>query len=247
MLGLGLVLNPAAIFFGRRRGCIQAAVVALSRLPSQLHTGRRHGYIQATVAAQYQLPSWPRSSIGCRRGPVSAPVIGRCLGRAGHRLGHAHHGRERVQIARVFRHHLSEIHVAAPFLFLSDLRGSWLQLVAASFIGGHLHRSIVAVLHCCCCNLLLQLVLLVLQLALHVLSATAGWLSAGARKDFCSVVHYYGGKCSLLFSSGLLILVDLIMSQPTAILINITLDGQNYSEWVFCVETALRGYGLLFI
>jgi hypothetical protein len=37
-----------------------------------------------------------------------------------------------------------------------------------------------------------------------------------------------------------------IMSQSTAIPVNITLDGQNYSEWSFCVETALRGYGLAF-
>jgi hypothetical protein len=36
------------------------------------------------------------------------------------------------------------------------------------------------------------------------------------------------------------------MSQSTAIPVNITLDGQNYSEWSFCVETALRGYGLAF-
>ncbi|GJN03388.1 hypothetical protein PR202_ga20826 [Eleusine coracana subsp. coracana] len=34
------------------------------------------------------------------------------------------------------------------------------------------------------------------------------------------------------------------MSQLNAIVINITLDGQNYSEWSFCVETALGGYGL---
>jgi hypothetical protein len=31
------------------------------------------------------------------------------------------------------------------------------------------------------------------------------------------------------------------MSQSTAILVNITLDGHNYREWAFCVETALRG------
>jgi hypothetical protein len=31
-----------------------------------------------------------------------------------------------------------------------------------------------------------------------------------------------------------------------AIVFNITLDGQNYPEWAFCVETALRGHGLLF-
>jgi hypothetical protein len=36
------------------------------------------------------------------------------------------------------------------------------------------------------------------------------------------------------------------MSQPTAIPINIVLDGQNYHEWAFCVETALRGHGLAF-
>jgi hypothetical protein len=31
-----------------------------------------------------------------------------------------------------------------------------------------------------------------------------------------------------------------------AIVVNITLDGQNYPKWAFCVETALRGHGLLF-
>jgi len=36
------------------------------------------------------------------------------------------------------------------------------------------------------------------------------------------------------------------MSQITAIVINITLDGPNYLEWAFSVETALRGVGLLF-
>jgi len=35
------------------------------------------------------------------------------------------------------------------------------------------------------------------------------------------------------------------MSQINAIVINITLDGQNYPEWAFSVETALRGCGLL--
>ena len=34
------------------------------------------------------------------------------------------------------------------------------------------------------------------------------------------------------------------MSQLNTIII--TLDGQNYPEWAFCVETALRGHGLLF-
>jgi hypothetical protein len=28
--------------------------------------------------------------------------------------------------------------------------------------------------------------------------------------------------------------------------INITLDGQNYREWSFCVETTLRGHGFAF-
>jgi hypothetical protein len=36
------------------------------------------------------------------------------------------------------------------------------------------------------------------------------------------------------------------MSQSTLISVNITLDGQNYRERSFCVETALRGYGLAF-
>jgi hypothetical protein len=36
------------------------------------------------------------------------------------------------------------------------------------------------------------------------------------------------------------------MSQTSAIAINIFLDGQNYHKWAFCVETALRGYGLAF-
>jgi hypothetical protein len=31
-----------------------------------------------------------------------------------------------------------------------------------------------------------------------------------------------------------------------AIVVNIVLDGQNYPEWAFCVQTALRGHGLLF-
>jgi hypothetical protein len=40
--------------------------------------------------------------------------------------------------------------------------------------------------------------------------------------------------------------IAFIMSHSTAIPINITLDGHNYREWAFCVETALRGHGLLF-
>ena len=35
-------------------------------------------------------------------------------------------------------------------------------------------------------------------------------------------------------------------SQLSAIVINITLDGQNYLEWAFTVETASRGHGLYF-
>ena len=34
------------------------------------------------------------------------------------------------------------------------------------------------------------------------------------------------------------------MAQISPIVINITLDGSNYPEWSFCVETALRGQGL---
>ena len=36
------------------------------------------------------------------------------------------------------------------------------------------------------------------------------------------------------------------MSQINTTVINITLDGQNYPEWAFFVETALRCHGLLF-
>jgi hypothetical protein len=34
------------------------------------------------------------------------------------------------------------------------------------------------------------------------------------------------------------------VSHLNAIVVNITLDGHNYPEWAFCVETALRGTGL---
>jgi hypothetical protein len=34
------------------------------------------------------------------------------------------------------------------------------------------------------------------------------------------------------------------VSHFNAIVVNITLDGHNYPEWAFCVETALRGTGL---
>jgi hypothetical protein len=37
-----------------------------------------------------------------------------------------------------------------------------------------------------------------------------------------------------------------IKSQFNAISVPVTLDGQNYREWAFCVETALRGHGLAF-
>ena len=36
-----------------------------------------------------------------------------------------------------------------------------------------------------------------------------------------------------------------IVSQVNAIVVSITLDGQNYPEWAFSVETTLRGCGLL--
>ena len=35
------------------------------------------------------------------------------------------------------------------------------------------------------------------------------------------------------------------MSHPTAITIPVQLDGHNYREWAFCVETVLGGYGLV--
>jgi hypothetical protein len=46
----------------------------------------------------------------------------------------------------------------------------------------------------------------------------------------------------LLFFSVLL----LCIMSANAIVVNIVLDGQNYPEWAFCVQTALRGHGLLF-
>jgi hypothetical protein len=46
----------------------------------------------------------------------------------------------------------------------------------------------------------------------------------------------------LLFFSILL----LFNMSANAIVVNIVLDGQNYPEWAFCVQTALRGHGLLF-
>lgn len=36
------------------------------------------------------------------------------------------------------------------------------------------------------------------------------------------------------------------MSQINVTVIGITLEGPNYHEWAFCMETILRGYGLLF-
>jgi hypothetical protein len=46
----------------------------------------------------------------------------------------------------------------------------------------------------------------------------------------------------LLFFSDLLI----CNMSANAIVVNIVLDGHNYPEWVFCVQTALRGHGLHF-
>jgi hypothetical protein len=51
-------------------------------------------------------------------------------------------------------------------------------------------------------------------------------------------------------ATPLVCLVSLIFIEfnmtTNAIVVNITLDGQNYPEWAFCVETTLRGHGLLF-
>eukprot|EP00267_Zea_mays_P051312 XP_020404239.1 uncharacterized protein LOC103647952 [Zea mays] len=51
-------------------------------------------------------------------------------------------------------------------------------------------------------------------------------------------------------AAPLVCLVSLISIEfnmaTNAIVVNITLDGQNYPEWAFYVETALRGHGLLF-
>jgi hypothetical protein len=45
------------------------------------------------------------------------------------------------------------------------------------------------------------------------------------------------------FSDNVLLLFNMLAND---IVVNIMLDGQNYPEWVFCVQTALRGHGLLF-
>jgi hypothetical protein len=39
---------------------------------------------------------------------------------------------------------------------------------------------------------------------------------------------------------------NMSQTQINAIVVNITLDGQSYHEWAFCVETVLRGFGLYF-
>jgi hypothetical protein len=53
--------------------------------------------------------------------------------------------------------------------------------------------------------------------------------------------------CCVIGSSSSLFVypVHYIMS-VTAIVVNIILDGHNYSEWAFYVQTALQGNGLLF-
>jgi hypothetical protein len=50
------------------------------------------------------------------------------------------------------------------------------------------------------------------------------------------------------FVSDLLFFSDLLICNMSAnaIVVNIVLDGQNYPEWAFCVQTALKGHGLLF-
>ena len=49
--------------------------------------------------------------------------------------------------------------------------------------------------------------------------------------------------CCCPFNSALALAI-FTMAQISPIVINITLDGSNYPEWSFCVETALRGHGL---
>jgi hypothetical protein len=68
----------------------------------------------------------------------------------------------------------------------------------------------------------------------------------------CSTVHpllplgilvpFSQSVSDLLFFSVLL----LCNMSANAIVVNIVLDEQNYPEWAFCVQTALRGHGLLF-
>ena len=71
-------------------------------------------------------------------------------------------------------------------------------------------------------------------------------VSASAAQDLRQLIHV--GLLSA--AAPLVCLVSLISIgfniATNAIVVNITLDGQNYPEWAFCVETALRGHGLLF-
>jgi hypothetical protein len=49
------------------------------------------------------------------------------------------------------------------------------------------------------------------------------------------------------FSDLLFFSVFMLFNMSTnAIVVNIVFDGQNYPEWAFCVQIALRGHGLLF-
>jgi hypothetical protein len=56
------------------------------------------------------------------------------------------------------------------------------------------------------------------------------------------LVPFSKSVSDLLFFSVLL----LCNMSANTIVVNIVLDGQNYSEWAFCVQTALRGHCLLF-
>jgi hypothetical protein len=83
----------------------------------------------------------------------------------------------------------------------------------------------------------------------HHISATRGFWSRLQRRIHCSSTAtrgfwYHQDSLSQIRYSFVLFLLFNMTSN--AIVVNIVLDGQNYPEWAFCVQTALRGHGLLF-
>jgi len=61
----------------------------------------------------------------------------------------------------------------------------------------------------------------------------------------CSALHCFAVRIYLLLGASFnSVLAIFTMAQISPIVINITLDGSNYPEWSFCVETALRCHGL---
>jgi hypothetical protein len=64
--------------------------------------------------------------------------------------------------------------------------------------------------------------------------------TAPARSTPAKLFWYHQAS---LFQIAFLLLFNM---SANAIVVNIMLDGKNYPEWSFCVQTALRGHNLLF-